>query len=205
MVRTSFLFLGLLAVSAQSFEPAKFTSGGIQGIPWNSRAAGLVILEVSVNAQGRVTDARTIEAVEPFTGVMSGSVRNWSFNAARENRVRVESRVLVMGFFRPAMLLPPAPEGHKSPDAEPSEEIPFPTSVAVPPYPPNAIGSAYVLVEMEVGESGSVTSARVVSETSGFDSAALDAARDWKFRPANRSGGPVPSVAYLVVAFRQPT
>jgi TonB family protein len=204
MLKTPFFLLVLLAVAAQSYEPAKLVGGGVQGIPFNARAAGLVILEVSVNAQGRVTDARTIEAVEPFTRIMAQSVRGWRFDAARENRVRVDSRVLVMGFFRPAMLLPPAPDGHKSPDAEPSEEVPFPTSVTVPPYPPNAIGSAYVLVEVEVGQSGSVTSARVVTETSGFDSAALDAARGWQFRPAQRGGGSVSSLAYLVVAFRQP-
>jgi TonB family protein len=116
----------------------------------------------------------------------------------------VESRVLVAGLFRPAMLLPPAPEGFETPDAPPSEEIPYPTSVAIPPYPPNALGSHYVLVEVEVGEAGSVTAARVVSRTSGFDSAALDASREWRFRPAKRAGRPVPTVAYLLFAFRQP-
>ncbi len=204
MVRTSFLVAGLLAMSAQSFEPAKFMGGAMEAIPYRSFAAGLVVLEVSVNAQGRVTDARTLEAVEPFTDVMTSSVQGWSFEPARENRVRVESRVLVMGFFRPAMLLPPAPEGFREPDAQPSEDVPFPTSVDVPPYPPNAMGSHYVLVELEVGEAGSVTSAQVRSPTSGFDSAAVDAARGWKFQPARRGGRPVPTLAYLIVAFRQP-
>jgi TonB family protein len=204
MLRTSFLVVSLLAASAQSFEPAKFMSGGIEGIPYRSFAAGMVVLEVSVNAQGRVTGARTLEAVEPFTDVMTSSVRGWSFEPARENRVRTESRVLVMGFFRPAMLLPPAPDGFREPDAEPSEDVPFPLSIDVPPYPPNAIGSHYVLVEIEVGEGGSVTSAQVRSPTSGFDSAAVDAARGWKFQPASRDGRPAPTLAYLIVAFRQP-
>jgi TonB family protein len=89
-------------------------------------------------------------------------------------------------------------------DAQPSDDIPFPTSLEVPNYPPNAIGSAYVLVEVEVGESGSVSSAKTIGETTGFDSAALQAARAWTFRPASRDGRLVSAFAYLVFAFRQP-
>ncbi len=44
----------------------------------------------------------------------------------------------------------------------------------------------------------------VVRSRSGFDIAAVNAARRWRFRPATRDGQPVRSVAYLVFGFREP-
>lgn len=199
------LVLALLMVARiHSYEPARLTSGPVKGIPYQTRAAGLVLFELVVDAQGRVTESRVIQDVAPFTEVVKGSVAAWRFDPARVNRQRARSRVLVAGLFRPAALLFTMPEVLKSPDAQPSEEIPFPTSFEVPPYPPNAIGSAYVLVEVEVGERGEVKAADVRGPSSGFDDAALQAAREWKFRAANREGRPVPARAYLIFAFRQP-
>ena len=204
MLRVACLVIGLATIQIYSYEPAKLASGPVKGIPYRTRAAGLVLFELGVDAQGRVVESRAIQDVAPFTEVVEGSVPSWRFEPARVNRQRAESRVLVAGLFRPAMLQFPMPEVLKSPDAEPSEEIPFPTSFEVPPYPPNAIGSAYVLVEVEVGERGEVKAAEVRSPTSGFDDAALQASRDWKFRPASREGRPVTAKAYIIFAFRQP-
>jgi TonB family protein len=61
-----------------------------------------------------------------------------------------------------------------------------------------------VIVELAIDESGAVKGARVVRSGGGFDSAAVDAARQWQFRPAQRAGTPVPSYAYIVFGFRQP-
>jgi TonB family protein len=91
-----------------------------------------------------------------------------------------------------------------SPSQDAESAVPIPTSVEVPPYPPNAFGSVAVLVEATVTESGSVSDARIVGETSGFGDAALSAARSWWFRPGTRSGSPVEAQAYLLFVFRQP-
>jgi TonB family protein len=205
MVRVFVLVLVLVIPQIRSYDPAKLVSGPVEGIPYRTHAAGLVLVELAVDAQGRVTDSRIIQDVEPFTDVVRQSVTSWRFDPARVNRQRAESRVLVAGLFRPAMLQFQMPEVRKSPDAKPSEEIPFPTSFEVPPYPPNAIGSKYVVVEVDVGESGTVNSVTVHGESSGFDSAALQAARDWKFRPASLEGSPVAARAYIIFAFRQPS
>jgi TonB family protein len=76
--------------------------------------------------------------------------------------------------------------------------------VGVPPYPPNAVGSVTVLVEVTIAESGNVADARIVGEASGFDDAASSAARSWRFRPASRAGSPVEARAYLLFVFGQP-
>ncbi len=187
-----------------SYHPARLTSGSVKPIPYQTRAAGLVLFELVVNPQGRVTETRVIQDIAPFTQVVKQSVKAWQFDPARVNRQRAESRVLVAGLFRPALLLFPKPEVLKSPDVEPSYEVPFPTTFTVPPYPPNAIGSAVVLVELEVGEDGAVDTAEVRGPPSGFDDAALQAIGKWRFRPARREGRPVPARAYFIIAFRQP-
>ena len=160
-MRTTIFFLTMVTtVAAQRFEPARATSVNVQAIPYRTAAAAIVGVELAVDARGRVADVRSLVDVEPFTDVLRNSARSWSFDAARGGGQKAESHVLVAGVFRPAMLMFPRPDAPKQVDAQPSDDIPFPTSVEVPNYPPNAIGSAYVLVEVEVGESGSVTSTR---------------------------------------------
>jgi TonB family protein len=204
MLRTTILAVAIVTTLVQRFEPARVTSAQVGEIPYRTAAAAVVGVEVTVDSRGLVTNVRDLVAVEPFTDVLRSSATRWTFDAARGGGQRVESHILVAGVFRPAMLMFPRPDVPKSVDAQPSDDIPFPTSLEVPNYPPNAIGSAYVLVEVEVGESGSVSSAKTIGETTGFDSAALQAARAWTFRPASRDGRPVSAFAYLVFAFRQP-
>lgn len=204
MLRTTILFLAMGVSAAQRFEPARVANAQVGEIPYRTAAAAVVGVELTVDARGSVTNVRDLVDVEPFTGVLRDSASRWTFNPARGGNQRVDSHVLVAGVFRPAMLMFPRPDVPKEVDAQPSDEVPFPTSLEVPSYPPNAVGSAYVLVEVEVGDSGSVMSAKTVGESSGFDSAALQAARAWSFRAASRESRPVPGFVYIVFAFRQP-
>ena len=164
--------LAITASLSQAFEPARAERVTMQGTPFNTAAAGVVMAELTVDARGLVTDVRVLQDLAPFTDVMRGSVRGWTFAAAREGGQRIESQVLVAGLFRPAMLMFQAPDTVRTTDAEPSE-APLPTGFGVPPYPPNAIGDAYVVIEIEVGEDGMVRSARTLTPSSGFDDAAV--------------------------------
>jgi TonB family protein len=86
-----------------------------------------------------------------------------------------------------------------------SSDVPFPTSIVTPLFPPTAVNPGVALVEVRVDENGSVTEAKIRVSAPGFDSAALDAARQWKFRAAKPAGTSVPSVAYIVFGFPVPT
>ena len=204
MLRTTIFFLAMVVTATQRFEPARVASAQIGEIPYRTAAAAVVGVELTVDARGSVTNVRDLVDVEPFTGVLRDSASRWTFNPARGGNQRVDSHVLVAGVFRPAMLMFPKPDAPREVDAQPSDEVPFPTSLEVPNYPPNAIGSAYVLVEVEVGDTGSVMSAKTITESSGFDGAALQAARAWTFRAASHEGRPAPGFVYIVFAFRQP-
>jgi TonB family protein len=61
-----------------------------------------------------------------------------------------------------------------------------------------------VLVEARVNGSGAVISAVVKASAPGFDDIALDAARQWRFRPARVGGAFVPSRVYIVFGFPMP-
>jgi TonB family protein len=88
--------------------------------------------------------------------------------------------------------------------SRPSSDVPYPTSIVFPRYPPRGLGSHMVLVEIELDAGGSMVDAKIISSAQGFDAEALDAARRWRWRPARRKGGAVASVAYILFGFREP-
>jgi protein TonB len=74
-----------------------------------------------------------------------------------------------------------------------------------PPYPANALkakaGGIYI-VEVIVDEHGNVTSPKLLfGENADLGKAAVDAVRQWKFKPAMRNGSPVRVFYNLTVSF----
>ncbi len=199
------ILLAAALMAAGAYQPARLRTGSVDRIPFTVASAGLVMLDVTVNERGAVSEVRMIKDVDPFGSMLKTALGHWEFEPARQDGQAVESQILVAGLFRPPMLLFPAPAAPRPPDVEPPRSIPYPTSVSVPPYPPNRLGDGIVLVEVEVGEDGAVGNARVVGSAGGFDDAALQTARAWKFRPARDNGQSVRARAYLVFAFRWPT
>ena len=187
-----------------TFEPARLESYAVDPVPWGTIAAGVVIFDVAVEADGVVGDVRVLQDVPPFTDLIRRKLPEWHFQPALEDGNPVDNRVLVVGVFRPAMLLFPAPSQPILPTPDPDSTIPFPTGLAIAPYPPNAIGDGEVMVEVSLDAEGKVQGARMVGGTAAFQEAALDAARKWTFRPASRKGKSVPARAYLYFSFRQP-
>jgi len=205
-MRPIFLLLLLTAaVAAGAQEPARARDVSIQGFSYEVQSAGVVVVSAGVDVQGAVQDVRLLKDVAPFGSLLRDSVRSWTFTPARRDGTAVPSRVMVAGLFRPGMLMFPAPAAPPALARAAGERVPYPTAIAVPPYPPNAIGDAAVFVEVELDPTGAVTSARVIGPTSGFDDAALQAARGWKFQPAlTAKGQPRAAVAYIVMVFRAP-
>lgn len=214
MPTKGFFVLALAAVlGVTEFEPARFQSGALVIQSPMTVGGGEVLLELDLDASGSVLEVTTLRSTPPFTDLLREAVRAWRFSPAREipqestEWVPVESKVLVAGVFRPPTTYDAPARGEPAEDvAAPSDAIPFPRSLAVPPYPPTAswhIGQT-VLVEVEVGDDGKVARSKVVRAAAGLEDAARDAAATWQFRPAQRSGKPAPSVAYVVFGFRDP-
>jgi len=201
-----------------SRTPARFRAGSPPQIPIQAVSGADVAVEATVGPNGRVSAVTSLRHASPFTEAMTAAVRTWQFEAAVDTsaepagddqtrivKTPVESRVLVLGLFRPPALFPgtlgtpPADRGRAS------ETVPYPTGrVELPQFPPNALMDGVVVVELAVGPDGTIGRARVIQSSPAFDQPALDAARAIAFRPARVHGRPSPSLVYVVAAFRQP-
>src|SRR6266849_1032366 len=107
---------GAVVASAapSGFVPARYRDGALPPIPIRAIGGGEAFLELTVSSSGVVSAVRTLRATPPFTEAMSNTVRSWQFHPAEGERERepgqpvgpkprrpVESKVLVVGIFRP--------------------------------------------------------------------------------------------------------
>ncbi len=214
------LLVVALAVAASLGEgtPALYQSGSLPVLSVMSVevGGGEVLLEVSVDRAGAVTGIKPLRETATFTERMVAAVKTWRFTPAEApipaalrkpggpTTESVETKVLVAGVFRrPAVIGVTFGEPIRD-VATASNGIPFPTSIVTPPYPPGTMSPGVVLVEVSVDANGGVKDATIRMHAPGFDSAALDTARRWKFRAARPAGADAPAVAYIVFGFPVP-
>jgi hypothetical protein len=211
-----FILGGTLAVPARSvgsgridrsqgFEPPRLRAGSVPERPSPGVVAGgQVLLQVHVAPDGQVAGVQTLRETPPFTELLRDAVAGWRFQGSRQAGRPQAWPVLVAGIFRPPALVGPAPGTPPRDVGGPGSEVPVPLELVVPHYPPSAAGDAMVLVEVGVGEDGTVAEPRIVEGTEPFAEPALDAARLSRFRPARREGHAVSVFAYLIFGFRAP-
>jgi TonB family protein len=199
------LVLAAATAAAQgAWVPPRLATAQVGTAPWNAVSGGIAAYEVSLDETGAVVGASIVQDLPPFGAQLGEAVRSWRFEPARDGGRAVASRVLALGLFRPPALQFPAPSSPRYRDAVAPDEIPWPTSVVVPPYPPNAIGNGKVILEAAISNRGAVTDVRILSAPTAFDGAATDTARRWTYRPAARAGEAVASRVVLVFSFVAP-
>ena len=198
----------------QPYVPARYSAGVRPQLPALAVGGGQVFVELDVSPTGSVAKVTPLRTTPSFTNLVVEAVRGWQFSGAREDAIGKDgkaqglkaapAKVLVAGVFRPPAILTPTQGERPATVAAASPAVAFPVATAEPPYPPNARGSGVVLVEARVDASGKVAEATVVASAGAFDSAALDAARKWQFRPANVGGRATATFAYLLFGFAEP-
>jgi TonB family protein len=167
---------------------------------------GEVVLELSVGRTGAVEKVTPIRSTSPYTELLTAAASRWQFAAAttllNKQPVPTAATVLVVGVFRPPSLVVGANSGTPPKTVGvPSRGAPQVASVVFPNYSPNMTGDATLLVEVELTTKGEARGHRVIAGAAGFDAAALDAVRQWRFVPG---AGPDPQFVYAVVGFRTP-
>jgi TonB family protein len=218
-MRVALVIVLVVAVRAGADTPARFHSGDVPMLSAMSVevGGGEVLLEVSVDRAGAVAGIRPLRETARFTERMTEAVSAWRFTPAEreipaERRKpggptteAVETKVLVAGVFRRPSIIG-ITRGEPVRDvARASAGIPFPTALVAPAHPPAAVSPGVVLVEVWVDARGSVRDANIRVSSPGFDSAALNAAGQWTFRPAATGSANEPAVAYIVFGFPVPT
>jgi TonB family protein len=202
----------ILTAGQEAYRPARLADGHAPAAPAITIAGGgEVLLEVSVDPQGRVSHIDRLRVTAPYTDMVAEAVETWRFTPAdifseRNGHRLVDARVLVAAVYRAPALYNGRTVGETPKDvARPSISVPVPEELLPPAYPPNGSGDAVVLLELEIGADGRTKDVRVVHSGGGFDAAALQAVQRWTFRPARSlDEGPLPSFAYVIVGFRQP-
>jgi TonB family protein len=110
---------------------------------------------------------------------------------------------VVVGVFTLACLLAVTlakTKGASTPSFEPATVV----SSVDPVYPENAMGSGTVVVTVSLDAAGEIQQVKVIKGSEGFDSSALEAIREWKFKPAMLEGKPVPSAIPVAFSFGWP-
>jgi TonB family protein len=215
---TAFLALGtiLLGIQEPSYTPARLRSGKVPPIPVTAVSGGEVLVDVDVSSEGVVTRATPLRSTPPFTDLLLDAVRPWQFFPAREtvdperagageptSRVAIQSNVLVAAVFRPPSLHAPT-LGEPPKEVAGSNVLPFPLAMIPPLFPPAAASNGVVLLEVHVTAAGSVDDVGVINSAPPFDDAAVNAVRQWHFRPAQVRKTLVATYVYVIIGFRVP-
>jgi TonB family protein len=204
-------------LGAPAFHPAKYLDGTLPELPPPTVVGGgEVMLELDVSSAGSVRDARALRTTPPYTAALVAATKSWRFTPAEvenenpnpspgEPKLKpVNSTVLVAAVIRgPSLLGPTLGDVPKDIGSE-SDTTPFPFSTVMPLFPPRARDAGIVMIETTIDAGGLATRSRVVRSSPSFDDAALDALRQWRFRPARILGSTTPTLAYVIVGFRQP-
>jgi TonB family protein len=196
-----------------SSTAARLAGGAPPGLAPMAVGGGQVIVELSIGATGSVDKVRTVRSTPPFTDMIVSAVSGWRFTPATDTAIgkdgkpqaprNVASKVLVAAVYRAPVLQGPSQGEMPVNVAAPSADLAFPSSLPEPVFPAVAQNGGVVMIEALLSASGAITVARVISSAPPFDQAALDAARQWRFRPP-RVGGSTESYAYLIFGFPQP-
>jgi TonB family protein len=171
---------------------------------------GEVALDVTVGTNGRVTKVDVLRATPPYTDLVAGAVKGWQFDAAQaavKGALQATAgHVLVLAVYRPPQVYAaPAAGVGTAVVGEPSPELPQPGALTMPlAYPPRATRDRTVLVEIELSAAAVPTGHRVLSPASGFDDAALETVRGWRFGFPPEPTGAAQLFAYALVGFREP-
>jgi TonB family protein len=195
------LLLAVNAAAQGAPTPPRLLRAAVPASPWNVQSGGVAAFDVKLDERGTVAGVDVVQDVVPYGDVLREALRGWDFEPARDQGRAVPSRVLVLAFLRPPELAVIAPERPRYRETEAPADLPWPTSVTVPPYPPNALGSGKVILEADVSEEGKAGNVRVLNPGSPFDGAATQAAQAWVFRPATRAGRPAPARVYFLFSF----
>lgn len=164
--------------------------------PAEARSAGLegsVMLYGLIGKDGAVRDARVLRGLSPALDQAAlAAFTTWRYEPARQEGVPLEQKLNVNIQFRldaftptPRAPLPLEVGGDVSP----------PTRITMvwPAAPQSAqLVHGEVVLQLVVDEIGNVTSINVLKGLpQGLTEAAIEAVRQWKFRPARRNGLPV--------------
>ena len=197
------------AADAQNATSPRLREGGLPARIPGAFGSGEVVLELAVDSSGAVTRVEPLRVTPPYADVLAHSAAAWRFEPATDlmdgRTAAVPAPVRVVALFRPAPFYAgPAPGVPEQVRGLPSPQLPHPDSLVMPAYPPTVTGNGIVLIEIEMTARAELRGYRILSPASGFDDAALNAVRAWRFSAPRAVDVPDRLFVYVVLGFRAP-
>jgi TonB family protein len=174
-------------------------------------ASGEVQVSIVIGENGQVIEAKAIKGHPVLRAAAEDAARKWVFKPTLHDGKPVKQPGTLTFVF-----MPPPPPTSVPPTAETGAETPKKISVSggvlqgkaikkvQPPYPPiakAARASGAVQVQVTISETGEVIEASAISGHPLLRDAALQAARQWLFKPTEFSGAPVKVQGILTFNF----
>jgi hypothetical protein len=171
--------------------------------PLTTIGTSWVVLQLETDRLGKIQSVETLHGASPFLDLALSSVRQWGLIPAGAPQP-VESPVTVVFLFRPRDFFSASPVKPSQSSRRTLDHAPFPLELADPGYPISSVGEGAAVLELAVSQTGSVERARVVSDVPGLAAHTEKTVRQWKFRPAMRSGSAVAGSVIVVASYLRP-
>ena len=178
--------------------PAEALKQGVQGT---------VVVEVKLDSNGNVSDAHVVSGPDELRNAALQSVLQWHLM----KNLAGSTRQVTISFSLPDSAPTQPPAAAAAPGA-PAYHVGAGVTAPVllykrePEYTEEARQAKYsgtVLLYIEVDPSGKATNIRVQHSLGlGLDERAIEAVRQWKFKPGYKDGNPVTVGANISVSFR---
>ncbi len=169
---------------------------------------GAVVLEARILKDGSVGEITVVEGVENHPSLEKSArdaLRQWRFEPATENGEPVEMIVQIPLAFR--LDDHAKTEGEAKAGGEETMPQLIPESIIKPEYPEDARKKGItgkVIIEAEVkpdGTPGNITVKEGIPGYPAFDDKAIEAVKQWRFRPGTRDGRPVAATVMIPLEF----
>jgi TonB family protein len=185
-------------------SPASYPEYGL-----TLRVEGTVTLEAKVDVHGNLTNVRVVKGLGFGLDEQAiAAVQTWQFAPALKNGVPVEAITQIdVDFKLPASVGPPKTKGtSETVRMGPGVIPPTVISRVQPDYTEEARAAKYegtVVVKATVGVDGTLKVEKVLRELDhGLTENAVEALKQWKFKPGLKNGKPVAVSLNIEVNFR---
>jgi TonB family protein len=188
---------------------------------------GDVVMQATITAQGKVTNIKVIHGLPQLINSAVHAVSQWEYEPYRIDGVATPVTTRLVVHFN---ILKKTPEADAPPQAESSNPPPMPRPILPPPpqgvirisgrvmesmldkkvepiYPTDSIAvdaRGMVAVLATIDKSGEVIDAQAVSGPGRFRDAAVDAVKQWRYRPYLVDGEAVSVQTTVTLNFAPP-
>jgi TonB family protein len=193
------------------FKSAEVTSASDVQSPTGNIASGIVVLDVSLDSEGEVTEVNVPRPVSSLALVATAAVRTWKYNPASLKNNSMPSVLRVAFAFRPRFISVSPPDfdplpgpDDPSPEAKTGYVPPGIEKADYPAYPIDAANVGAVVIQLKVNAEGKVEDIKAIRPFNPFTKFALEAAGKWQFRAATMDGKPVASKIAIAFVYSPP-